>query len=429
METKKFLDVLNKELRVSLGCTEPIAIAYSSALAMKYVKGKEVLGIKVKVSGNIIKNAMAVFIPGTKSSGISLAAALGVLLSNNVSQQLEILSGLKKQDIKNAKNMISKGLVTVDIASSKKKFYIEIIVTTGISQSRVVIEDSHSNVVFIEVDGNEIINKRSLEESKEEIAHKYDFMNLDTIWEFVNKSDIKDLDIIKKSISLNKEIAMEGLKHKYGLNVGKNIATYIKKGLIKDDLASRAMVLTAAAADARMNGVSKSVMSNSGSGNQGIIATLPVFAIGEKLKVKEDQLIRGVLLSQIITIYIKLKFGVLSALCGVTIAGTGASCGITYLLGGDLKAIKYAIQNMSGNITGMICDGAKAGCALKISTCANAAVQAAILAIEGAYVHSREGIVESDPEKTIDNVCRLANSGAIEADKIILDIMLKKDAC
>ena len=426
METKKFFAVLNKNLKISLGCTEPIAIAYGAALAMKYVKGEKALDIKVNVSGNVIKNAMAVFIPGTNSSGIDLAAALGVILNSDADKQLEVLSDLKKQDIEDAKSIVSKGLVTVTVASSKKKLYIEIIVKTEISQSRVVIEDYHTNVVLIEVDGNKIINKKKSQEELEKADNNYDFMNFNNIWEFVNKSNINDLDIIKKSISLNKEIAMEGLKYNYGLCVGKNISMYIKKGLIGDDIANRAMALTAAACDARMGGISKSVMSNSGSGNQGVLATLPLVAISEKLGITENQLIRGVLLSHLITIYIKSKFGVLSAICGAIIAGTGASCGITYLLGGNLEAVKYAVQNMLGNVTGMICDGAKAGCALKISTCTNAAVQAALLAVEGLSVCFTEGIVEADPEKTINNVCNLANDSTIELDKIILNIMSKK---
>lgn len=428
METKKFLNVLHKEMKVALGCTEPIAIAYAAALAMKYVKGKEALEITVNASGNVIKNAMAVSIPGTNSSGINLAAALGVLLNSDAGRQLEVLSGLKKHDIEDAKNIISDGLVTVNVASSQKKLYIEVIVKTEISKSRVVIEDTHTNVVLIEVDGEEIVNKRSLEEI-EEANVNYDFMNLSTIWEFINEVDLKDLDIIRESISLNKEIAREGLEHDHGLRVGKNMISNMDKGLLGDDLANRAMALTAAGSDARMDGATKNVMSNSGSGNQGILATLPVVAIGEKLELSEDTIVRGVLLSHLVTIYIKSKFGVLSALCGATIAGTGASCGIVYLLGGGLENIKFAVQNMLGNVTGMICDGAKAGCALKVATCTNAAVQSALLAVEGLSVHSKEGIVEANPEKTIENVCRLANDGTIEVDKIILNIMLKKGLC
>ena len=428
METEKFLDVLNKELNVALGCTEPIAIAYGAALAMKYVKGEEPLEIIVNASGNVIKNAMAVSIPGTHSSGINLAAALGTLLNSHAGQQLEVLSGLKKQAIEDAKNMISEGLVTVNVSPSKKKLYIEVIVKTEVSTCRVVIEDTHTNVVLIEVDGEAIINKRSLEAVKASKVN-YDFMNLITIWEFANNIGVEDLDIIRESIALNKAIATEGLEHNHGLSVGKNIVEYIERGLLADDIANRAMALTAAGSDARMDGANKSVMSNSGSGNQGILATVPVVAIGEKMGLEEEKIVKGVLISHLITIYIKSKFGVLSALCGATIAGTGASCGIAYLLGGDLETIEFAVQNMLGNVTGMVCDGAKAGCALKVSTCTNAAVQAALLAIEGLVVHSTEGIVEADPEKTIENVCQLANKGTLEVDKIILNIMLKKGLC
>lgn len=428
MAREKFLKVLNNELKVALGCTEPIAIAYCAALARKYAKGKKASIIKVIASGNVIKNAMAVCIPGTNSSGIDLAAALGALENSDAGKQLEVLSGLTGEDIDDAKDMVFDGIVTIDVSNSKKKLYIEVIVETEASKSRVVIEDTHTNVVLIEVDGKNIVNNRKLD-TIEEMKDDYSFMNLNSIWDFVMTVDLADLDIVRESIELNKAIGLEGLNHDHGLGVGRHIKMNMDKGVLGEDLANWAMALTASGSDARMNGATKSVMSNSGSGNQGILATLPVVAIGEKLKVSEDRCLRGVLLSHLITIYIKSKFGVLSALCGATIAGTGASCGIVYLLGGDLEAMKFAIQNMLGNVTGMLCDGAKAGCALKVSTCTNAAVQSALLALEGLCVHSTEGIVEGNPEKTIDNVCSLANDGTIEVDKIILNIMLKKGLC
>lgn len=427
MEHEKFLKVLDKELVVALGCTEPIAIAFAAAMARKHVKGEKVEEVKVFASSNVIKNAMSVNIPGTGSSGINLAAALGSIV-NKAEKNLELLNGLEKEDIKNAKSMIKEGKVYIDIAKTPKKLYIEAIVNTEQSSARVIIEDTHTNITLIEVDGQTIYCNSS-DCAVEENDVDYSILNIDTIWDFVQEYDMNKLELVKKSIELNKVIGIEGLKNPYGLQVGRTIYNQMNKGIIADDAANYAMALAAAGSDARMAGCTLNVMSNSGSGNQGITATLPVYAVWEKLKLSEDKLMRAVTLSHLITIYIKSKFGRLSAICGATVASTGASCGIVYLLGGDKNSIKASIQNMMGNVTGMLCDGAKAGCALKVSTCTNAAVHSAILAIEGISIQSTDGIIENDAERTIDNLCALGNEGTREADRIILDIMLSKTRC
>lgn len=427
MEHEKFLKVLDKELVVALGCTEPIAIAFAAAMARKHVKGEKVEEVKVFASSNVIKNAMSVNIPGTGSSGINLAAALGSIV-NKAEKNLELLNGLEKEDIENAKSMIKEGKVYIDIAKTPKKLYIEAIVNTEQSSARVIIEDTHTNITLIEVDGQTVYCNNS-DCAVEENDVDYSILNIDTIWDFVQEYDMDKLELVKKSIELNKVIGIEGLKNPYGLQVGRTIYNQMNKGIIADDAANYAMALTAAGSDARMAGCTLNVMSNSGSGNQGITATLPVYAVWEKLKLSEDTLMRAVTLSHLITIYIKSKFGRLSAICGATVASTGASCGIVYLLGGDKNSIKASIQNMMGNVTGMLCDGAKAGCALKVSTCTNAAVHSAILAIEGISIQSTDGIIENDAEGTIDNLCALGNEGTREADRIILDIMLSKTRC
>ncbi len=422
MNDNVFFKALDKELVVALGCTEPIAIALAAATARKYVKGEMVTDIKVYASSNVIKNAMSVNIPGTGSSGMNLAAALGSLA--NADRSLEVLSGLDKKDIEAARAMIKDGVVSVSLANTSKKLYIEVVVTTKESYAKVIIEDRHTNISLIEVDGQVIRNNNS--EDVVEKDESFDFLNIDTIWDFIQTVDVDKLDLVKQSIDLNRRVGMEGLKNSYGLQVGKTIIEGIEKGLISDDLANYAMALTSAGSDARMAGSTLSVMSNSGSGNQGITATLPVVAVWERLKLSEETLMRATALSHLVTIYIKSKFGRLSALCGATVAATGASCGIAYLLGGDKNTAKSAIQNMLGNVTGMLCDGAKAGCALKVSTCTNAAVQSALLAMRGMTIGATDGIVEEDAEDTIDNLCRLGNQGTLETDKIILDIMLNK---
>jgi L-cysteine desulfidase len=425
MDERVFLDSLDRELVVALGCTEPIAIALAAATARQFVQGENVTSIKVYASGNIIKNAMSVIIPGTHSSGIGLAAALGSLA--DADKCLEVISGSSKTDVEAAKAMVRDGLVSVDLANTPKKLYIEVIVATEKSQARVVIEDRHTNVALIEVDGQVIrdTSSKEISENDEDLSQ----LEIDSIWNFIQTVDVEKLDMVKQTIELNRAIGLEGLKNSYGLQVGRTIIESIKTGLIADDFVNYAMALTSAGSDARMAGCSFSVMSNSGSGNQGITATLPVVAVWERLHLPEEKLMRAAALSHLVAIHIKSKFGRLSALCGATIAATGTSCGIVYLLGGDITAVKSAIQNTLGNVAGMLCDGAKAGCALKVSTCTNAATQSALLAMRGITIGACDGIVEEDPEDTIDNFCKLGNLGTLEADKIILQIMLKKEHC
>jgi len=425
MDYEKFLERLDKEMVVTLGCTEPMAIAFAAALAKKHVKGEIVTSVRVLASANVIKNAMAVIIPGTQGSGVNLAAALGVLVGD-FSKGLEVLTGLTPRNVDEAKRMIEDKLVTVGVAETTKKLYIEVVVETFQSYAKVIVADEHTKVVLIEVDGLTLINKLTENKPNGSGRKEDSFITLDSIWEFVQRVQVKDLDIIKKAIELNTTIGLEGLTNDYGLQVGKTIKESIRKGILTDDLITYAMALTAGASDARMSGSTLPVMSNSGSGNQGISATLPVVAVGERLQVSNERLIRAVTLSNLIAIYIKLKIGRLSALCGATASGTGASCGITYLLGGGKAEIKSAIQNMQGNTTGMFCDGAKVGCALKLSSCTNAAVLAAIMAIEGIAIQATDGIIERNAEQTIENLGRLAHEGSREMDRVILDIMVNK---
>ncbi|GMB01958.1 L-serine ammonia-lyase, iron-sulfur-dependent, subunit alpha [Pelosinus sp. IPA-1] len=420
-----FLGLLKKELVIALGCTEPVAIAYVAALAKEQLKGKEITSVEAALSGNMIKNAMAVTIPGTTDCGVDFAIAMG-LIAGDSTKKLEVLSGVNQEDIEKVKTLLALGIISVSVADTDKKLYVEIVVHAGEQYAKVILSDEHTRVVLIEVDGQIVYKDSTVEELAAADEDKGTVLNLDKLWQFVMQVDIGKLGLIKQSIELNKKVAQEGLDGSYGLQVGKTLRDGIKKGYFNNDFATYAMSLTAAGSDARMAGVLMPVMSNSGSGNQGLCATLPVVAVGEKLAVDEEKMIRALTLSHLITIYIKSKFGRLSALCGAAIAGTGASSGITYLLGGNLEQIKYAIQNMLGNVTGMLCDGAKAGCAMKVSTCINAAVQSAIMALEGRCIKETDGIIEQDVEYTIDNLCRLGNQGSLAADKIILDIMLNK---
>ncbi|MDR3590287.1 MAG: L-serine ammonia-lyase, iron-sulfur-dependent, subunit alpha [Negativicutes bacterium] len=420
-----FLQLLSQELEIALGCTEPIAVAYAAALAKKYVQGSEVIAVTVYASGNVIKNAMSVIIPGTQYCGVDMAAALGVV-AGDADKNLEVLATLTPAAVQQAANLVSHGFVNVHVAESDKKLYIEVNVQTGQSCAKVVIADEHTRVELIEVDG--VIQKKA-EKAASQMGTAEDriaFMDLDTIWEFAQTVDLEALGLVRQSMELNQAIAEEGLRNPYGLQVGRTLKQYVDQGLLGDDLVNCAVALTAAGTDARMAGCPLPVVSNSGSGNQGISATVPVLAVGKRLAAAEDKILRAVTLSHLISIYIKAKFGRLSALCGAVVSGTGASCGITFLLGGGIAEVKMAIQNMLGNVTGMLCDGAKPGCALKVATCTSAAMQSALLAARGLCIKSTDGIIEISAISSIDNLCRIGNQGTIETDRIILEIMLNK---
>ncbi|MEC1522465.1 L-serine ammonia-lyase, iron-sulfur-dependent, subunit alpha [Neobacillus niacini] len=424
MKNHKIEEILEKELVIALGCTEPVAIALAAATAKSYAKG-QIEKITLKASGNIIKNAKSVGIPGMTASGLNFAVALGAV-SGDPMKQLELLDGLTFEDEHSALRLIEEGKVFSGQADTPKRLYIEVTLKTNQNTSKVVISDNHSNITLIEVDGKVVFQggceNIGIQSNEEELFT----LTIDEIVEWVQMVDIHSLSLVKKSIELNKVIGQEGLQGDYGLKVGKTIKENVKKGILSDDIATAAMSLAAAGSDARMAGSTLPVMANTGSGNQGIAVTLPVVAVAEKLQVSEEKMIRAVALSHLITIHIKSKFGRLSALCGVTAAGMGASGAIVYLLDGQLDQIKAAIQNTIGNVSGMICDGAKAGCAMKVSTCSNVAVQSALLALNNQEIKSTDGFIHDDVEKSIESFCKLGNEGTRHTDELILKLMMEK---
>lgn len=420
----KIESILEKELVIALGCTEPVAIALAAATARSHADG-QIEEISLKASGNIIKNAKSVGIPGMTSRGLDFAAALGAV-AGNPAKQLEVLDGLTFEDEQSALKLIEEGKVSSGQAATPKRLYIEVSLKTDQHTSKVVISENHSNISLIEVDGKVLYQggceNIGFQSDEEELVT----LTIDEIVEWVHTVDIRSLSLVKKSIELNKVIGKEGLSGDYGLKVGKTIKENVKKGILSDDIATAAMSLAAAGSDARMAGSTLPVMANTGSGNQGIAVTLPVVAVAEKLQVTEEKMIRAVAISHLITIHIKSNFGRLSALCGVTAAGMGASGAIVYLLDGHLEQIKAAIQNTIGNVSGMICDGAKAGCAMKVSTCSNVAVQSALLALNNQEIKSTDGFIHDDVERSIESFCKLGNEGTRHTDELILKLMMEK---
>lgn len=421
-EWSMYLDILRREVVPALGCTEPVAIAFAAA------KAAEVLAtaserVDIAVSGNLLKNGMGVGVPGTGSTGLDIAGAVGAL-GGNAELGLEVLRDLTPEQAETGKRMVKEGRATVRLADSTDLLYAEVTVHAKGESSRAVIRHEHTNLVLLEKNGVPLFVKDDAEQHGAGATGWP--LTMSKIYAFAMDTPFSLIAFILDAARMNLAVAEEGLNHKYGLQVGKVIEENIEKRLLSDDTSTYAMKLTAAAADARMDGVMLPVMSNSGSGNQGITCTVPVAAFAERLGSSDEQLARALIMSHLGSIHIKHHLGRLSALCGATVAATGSSCGIVMLLGGGLPQIANAVKNMVGNVAGMICDGAKTSCALKVASSVSAAIQAAFMGMSELAVSGKEGIVADDLEKSIQNLGRLASEGMVGTDKVILDIMVSK---
>ena len=423
----KIIEILNANMVLATGCTEPGAIALTAAAAAEKL-GETVETLDVIASGNIIKNAYSAGIPGTGLTGIEYAAAIGAIVAKP-EKQLEVINGITAEQLDTAKAMVAAKKVSLDLSKDPEKLYIEVIAKGNGHMTKAIGAKAHTNLCYLEKDGEVLMDTRSpsAEGGKAGIDVR-EYLSVAKIHEFATTVDVEKLDIIKQSVEVNSIIAGEGMKNDYGLMIGKSMEKEIKQGIRAYDCINYSMMIAAAAADARMAGADFSVVTNSGSGNQGISSSVPAIAIAEYMGKNREELLRAVTISSLMAIYIKAQFGKLSAFCGATVAASGTAAAITYMLGGGVKEMEYAVFNMVGNVTGMCCDGAKPDCALKIATCVNAAWQAALLAMKGIRVQSNEGIVDEDVDKTIANFCLLGNEGSVELDRLMLNIMLEKAA-
>lgn len=416
---------LHEGLAIATGCTEPAAIAYAGALARSHSNGA-VRAVRLEASGNIIKNAFVVAIPGSSLTGLQSAVSLGVVL-NNPEEKLNLLNKISPAQVEEAVSLAQSGRVEAERANVPDKLYIKATVITDQDEVSALITGSHTNVASIIKNGKEIYKGDVPDgHQPEDSATGGLNFSLKDIYDYCLSAPLAEMGLIRQAIELNHRIALKGLETGHGHMVGRMIQASMAKGLMADDLVNNAMMLAAAGSDARLSGVTLPVMSNSGSGNQGLTATIPVIAVWERLGLEEEKLIRACALSNLTTIYIKSKFGVLSALCGAVIAATGVACAAVYLMGGSFGQMEQAIQNVLGNVAGIVCDGAKSGCALKVSTCVNAAMQAAILAVNDLGVTGAEGIVEKMSEGTIENFAMLGREGAGEMDRLVLDMIIHK---
>lgn len=414
------IDLLKQEVVPALGCTEPIAVALACA------KAREVLGdlpdkIEIFVSGNILKNSMAVGVPGTGMKGLPIAAALGVM-GGDSSLGLEVISKVAPEQMAAAKQMVASKVCDIQIKEDTDPLYIECHCHKGSNTALVVINHMHTNIVKVQYN-DEIRLELDEQQLEDDDTGRLEGLTMERIWEFTTTTPIQDLEFIWEGVIVNKGIVAEGLSKPYGMQVGRKMQKNIQLGIFGDDIKNRAIMLTSAGVDARMDGCTYPVMTNSGSGNQGITTFMPVIAVAEKLNKTREETIRALILSNLVAIHIKSFLGRLSALCGVVVASTGSGCGVAYLLSANYDQIVATTKNMIGGITGMICDGAKVGCSLKISAGVSAAIQAAMLAIDGIEISSLDGIIEDDIEKTIQNFGKIGSVGMLETDKMILSQM------
>lgn len=418
-----YLKTLKKEVVPSEGCTEPIAIAYAASIAAEHLKG-EIKEVNIYLSKNVIKNALGVGIPGTGGVGIEIAAALGISIQKSY-KKLTILSNFTEDELKKAKEIVDKNIINIKQKNTHKALYIEVELLSETSKAKVIIEDTHTNVTLIECDDEIIMDNNS--EVSEDLEEDYKLFKIADIYNFAKEADFDDIKFILESAKMNEKVSEEGLKGDYGLQVGSKIIQKGNFNLFSNDASNKIIAASAAASDARMDGCAMPIMTTAGSGNQGIACSIPVAQTARLLDKSEEELARALVLSNLVTIRIKKHMGRLSPLCGAGIAGaTGASCGITYLLGGNLENINYCINNMISDLSGMICDGAKETCALKIATGTNAAIQCANLAINGISATANDGIVAKDVEETIESIETLIQNGFKNVDDTILNIMLEK---
>ena len=425
-EKQSIIKLINRQVVPAIGCTEPIAVALCVA------KAREVLGelpehISLKLSANILKNAMGVGIPGTGMIGLPIAVALGALVGRP-ELQLEVLQDSNREAVEKGKQFIAEDRIDIKLEENDPdKLYIRVLCKAGGHESEAVIKSKHTNFVYLRRDNEIMLDKKTTcEEAAEE---KEVELTLRKVYEFATETDVEDLRFILEAKRLNEAAAENGLRENYGHALGKTMCSPLGKGIMGDSIFSKILSVTSCACDARMSGAMVPVMSNSGSGNQGICTTMPVVVFAKENHNTEEELIRGLILSNLTAIYIKQYLGSLSALCGCVVASTGSSVGITYLMGGSYEQVCYAVKNMIANLTGMLCDGAKPSCALKLTTGVSTSVMSAMLAIQNRHVTSVEGIIDDDVDICIRNLTTIGRKGMDETDRYVLDIMTHKGEC
>lgn len=429
MDTQALLALLRAEVLPTMGCTEPGAVALAAAYAAAALPSAEVARVEAAVSGNVYKNGVAVGVPGTGEVGLAIAAALGALV-RQPERQLAVLAAATPPQVAAAKALLARGAAEVHVAPDHPGLWVQVRVYGGQDECEAVIRDKHTNLVSLSRNGAPLPLARAAASAVEDpraVLRGRD-VTVAGIIEAVEDIPPAELEFIGDGIDMNVAAAREGIARRLGLGIGASFAARAG-GARADDLAYYAKTIAAAAAEARMSGENVPVMSSAGSGNHGITVILPVYAVAERRGAPRERLLRAVALSHLLTVYIKMHTGNLSALCGCAVAAaTGASAAITWLLGGDAAAVAAAMKNVIADLTGMICDGGKVGCALKLSTAAATAVDCAQLALQGIVIPADNGILADSVEDTIRNLGQVSNPGMVHTDAVIMAVMQAKGA-
>lgn len=419
--------LLKREMVPAVGCTEPLAVALAVAKARELLEEMPVR-IVARLSGNVIKNAMGVGIPGTRDMvGLKAAIALGAVAGKSA-YGLEVLKEVPQEAVDEAKRYIAgKNIEILQARHCPDNLYIDIEMCADGHSSQVTIAREPVHYIYIKKDGEVLLDEtREAEASSVGAMPNACPLTMRKVYDYATRMPIEELRFILESVRMNKAAAEMAFAGDYGLNLGKMLNGSYEARMVGHNTMPRIVTYTCAACDLRMAGARVCVMCNSGSGNQGVAATLPVVIFAEDVCASESKLVRALTLSHLTVIYINQLLGRLSAHCGCVLAAAGSACGITYLMGGSYDQITFSIKNMVASLTGMVCDGAKPSCSLKLSSGVSQAFQAAMMAMENRCVSSMEGIIDEDIDRTIENLAEIGREGMVAVDRMILQIMLDK---
>ena len=427
-DIQKILKLLRKEVKPAIGCNEPKMVALACAKA-RDVLGQEPEKVNAKLSGHILKFAMGIGIPGSGGMvGIPAAIALGTL-AGKTEMGLDLLDEISPEDCERAKQFVADKRWTV--MQNRNIFeivYAEVQAVAGDHQAKVIIAKDYSNFVYISKDKEILLDQRNTLATEHDRNHESE-LTMEKIFEFATKCPIDELQFLMNGAQMNKKVAEKAFApgSDYGLNLGKMLMGDFEGRMVGQSAMPRIVCYTCAACDVRMSGVSVPISVNSGSGNQGIVVSLPILIFAEEIQCTESKTMRALALGNLVNIYIRQLLGKLSAHCNCVISATGAACGITYLMGGDYEQVTYAVKNQIAGATGMICDGCKPSCVLKLAAAASSAFQSAMMAMRNIHVASTDGIIEDDVDKCIDNLASIGRDAMFEVDNVVLNIMADKN--